>query len=302
MYNLTPDKLDKFAAYNESETSTNNAGLYHNAYISYSRDIGPDSTKGSIISTHIDKRWDSVAVLPELDFNFQDAAIMRIQQALIYGLIHRAITYRTLSHAAEGKRVYKYENSDERYIDLVVSNGTLCDEFYEILDALYISASIVEDIDVIRQKKRSRDETRNSNYVDTTFARELESFKLDFLHDGPTSLFEIALAYYNTLPNSKRYTSEMASLVDAIIKTLRDELCTWENANDVKFLLCKLLEQQFTLLMDNYEKYPQLRCNTNACDNAILDIIFRKIRKVVETTPEPDDYENLIAGMRERLR
>ena len=70
----------------------------------------------------------------------------------------------------------------------------------------------------------------------------------------------------------------------------------------MKFLLCKLLEEQYNLLMDNYEKYPQLRCNTNACDNAILDIIFRKIRKVVETTPEPDDYESLIAGMRDRLR
>ena len=302
LYNLTPDKLDKFAAAKVTETHNKGAGLYHNAYRNYSRLIGPDSTKGATISTHIDKRWDSVAVLPELDFQYQEAQIMRIHQALIYALIHRSITYRTLSHAAEGKRVYKYENSDERYIDLVVSNGTLCDEFYEILDALYISSSIVEDIDVIRQKKRSRDETRNSNYVDTNFAKELAEFKLDFLHDGPTSLFEIPLAYYNTLPNSKRYTSELSALVDAIIKTLRDELCTWENENDVKFLLCQLLEQQYNLLMDNYEKYPQLRCNTNACDNAILDIIFRKIRRVVETTPEPDDYENLIAGMRARLR
>ena len=302
LYNLTPDKLDKFACAKATETHTKNSGLYHHAYQNYARLIGPDSTKGATISTHIDKRWDSVAVLPELDFGFQNAQVMRIHQALIYALIYRAITYRTLSQAAEGKRVYKYENSDERYIDLVVSNGTLCDEFYEILDALYISASIVEDIDVIRNKKRVRDLTRNSNYEDTTFAKALAAFKLDFLHDGPTSLFEIALAYYNTLPNSKRYTSELSALVDAIIKTLRDEVSTWENENDVKFLLCKVLEEQYNLLMDNYEKYPQLRCNTQACDNVILDIVFRKIRKVVETTPEPDDYENLIAGMRNRLR
>ena len=302
LYNLTPDKLDKFAAAKHTETHNKNAGLYHNAYQNYARLIGPDSTKGATISTHIDKRWDSVAVLPELDFAFQDAQVMRIHQALIYALIHRAITHRTLSHAAEGKRVYKYENSDERYVDLVVSNGTLCDEFYEILDALYISSSIVEDIDVIRRKKRARDETRNSNYADTTFAKELAAFKLDFLHDGPTSLFEVALAYYNTLPNSKRYTSELTALVDAIIQTLQDELSTWENVNDVKFLLCKLLEEQFNLLMDNFEQYPRLRNNTTAGDNAILDIIFRKIRKVVETTPEPDDYENLIEGMRARLR
>lgn len=302
LYNLTPDKLDKFAAARATETHTKNAGLYHSAYQNYARLIGPDSTRGASISTHIDKRWDSIAVMPELDFGYQDEQIMRIHQALIYALIHRAITYRTLSNAASGKRVYKYENSDERYVDLVVSNGTLCDEFFEILDSLYISSSIVEDIDVIRRKKRARDETHNSNYADTTFARELASFQLDFLHDGPTSLFEIALAYYNTLPNSQRYTSELTALVDAVIQTLYDELTSWENANDVKFLLCKLLEEQFNLLMDNYEMYPQLRCNISARDNAILDIIFRKIRKVFETTPEPDDYENVLDSMRQRLR
>ena len=31
LYNLTPDKLDKFAAPSKSETRSKNAGLYHNA-------------------------------------------------------------------------------------------------------------------------------------------------------------------------------------------------------------------------------------------------------------------------------
>ena len=302
LYNLTPDKLDKFASPDESETRTKNAGLYHNAYVNYSKKMGPDSTKGSVISTHIDKRWDNIAAMPELDFGFQDKQIMRIHQALIYGLIYKAITYRTLSHAAEGKRVYKYENSDERYVDLTVSNGTLCDEFYEILDSLYVSAYIVEDMDVIRAKKRTRDLTRNSNYADTVFATELKEFQIDCVHEGPTSLFEVPLVYYNSLPNSKRYASEITALVDAVIKTFRDELSTWEAEADVKFLLCNVLRDQFGLLMDNYEKYPQLRNNTKAGENTVLDIIFRKIRKVVETTPEPDDYENLLDSMRARLK
>ena len=302
LYNLTPDKLDKFSSPRKSETRTKNAGLYHNAYVNYSRNIGPDSTKGAIISTHIDKRWDNISVMPELDFGYQHDRIMKIHQTLIYGLIHKAITYRSLSNAAEGKRVYKYENSDERYLDLTVSNGTLCDEFYEILDALYISAYIVEDMDIIRRKKRMRDETRNSNYKDTVFAKELAEFQLDCIHDGKTSLFEIPVAYYSTLPNSQRYASEITSLVDAVIKTFRDELSTWESGNDVKFLLCKELKEQYFLLMENYAKYEKLHCNIKASENAVLDIIFRKVRKVIETTPEPDDYEGLIQSMRECLR
>ena len=302
LYNLTPDRLDKFAWPKQSETGVKNAGLYHKAYVEYSRDIGPDSTKGSIISTHIDKRWDNIAIMPELDFKYQEKKIMEIHQALIYGLIHKAITYRSLSQAAPNKRVYKYENSEERYLDLVVSNGTLCDEFYEILDALYVSASIVEDMKIIRAKKRRRDLTRNSNYEETVFAKELAEFKLDCLHDGPTSLFEIPLTYYNTLPNSKRYTSEISALVDAVIQTFWDELATFESEKDIRFLLCNILMDQYFLLMDNYDQYEKLNDHVKPCDNPVLDIIFRKVRSVVESTPEPDDYEEHVSRMRARLK
>ena len=302
LYNLTPDRLDKFACYKESETGEKGAGLYHNAYVKYSRDIGPDSTKGAVISTHIDKRWDNIAVMPELDFRYQQQKIMEIHQALIYGLIHKAISYRSLSQIAPDKRIYKYENSDERYQDLVVSNGTLCDEFYEILDALYISSSIVEDIKIIRDKKRKRDMTRNSNYKDTVFAKELAEFKLDCVHDGETSLFEIPMAYYNTLPNSKRYTSEISALVDAVIKTFRDELSSYEAKKDVGILLCENLTYHYNLLMDNYDKCCDQSRKVAPCDNPVLDIIFRKIRNVFMATPELNNCEQRILDLRARLK
>ena len=240
--------------------------------------------------------------MPELDFKYQEKKIMEIHQALIYGLVHKAITFRSLSQAAPKKRVYKYENSEERYQDLVVSNGTLCDEFYEILDALYVSSSIVEDMKIIRAKKRRRDLTRNSNYEETVFAKELTEFKLDFLHDGPTSLFEIVLAYYNTLPNSKRYTSEISALVDAVIQTFWDELATFESEKDIRFLLCNILTEQYFLLMENYKNYASLNDGVAPIDNPVLDIIFRKVRGVVESTPEPDDYEEQISQMRALLK
>ena len=104
------------------------------------------------------------------------------------------------------------------------------------------------------------------------------------------------------LPNSKRYTSELSSLIDAVIKTFRDELSTWESGNDVKFMLCDILKQQYFLLMENYAKYEKLNCGIKAKEHPVLDLIFRKTRKVIETTPEPDDYEGLIRDMRARLQ
>ena len=298
LYNLTPDKLNKFASPLKTETGVKNAGLYHNAYMAYSKHIGPDSTKSMLISTHIDKRWDSVAVMPELDLDYQSRRIMKIHKAMIYGLVHGAIAYRNLSAAAKGKMIYKYENSDERSEELIVSNGTLCDEFFEILDALYINSAVVEDIEVIKAKKRARDIVRNSNYSDTTFAKELSEFHIDTFHQGSTSLFEIPLAYYNSLPTSQRFVSEITALVDAVIEVLKEELHIWEKAEDQKFLLCDLLGEQFELFMKNYKEFESLNMGTPASDNLVVSMAFRKIRNVLITTPEPDDYENIISEMR----
>ncbi len=298
LYNLTPDKLNKFACHLRTETGGKNAGLYHNAYVSYARHIGPDSTKNMMISTHIDKRWDSLAVMPELDFDYQDRQMMKIHQAMIYGLVHNAIHYSCLSAAAPSKMIYRYENSDERNEEMIVSNGTLCDEFYEILDSLYISSAMVEDIEIIKEKKRERDKVRNSNYSETTFAKDLNEFRIGTMHEGPTSLFEIPVAYYNSLPNSKRYVGEISAVVDAVIKTFSDELNMWEKPDDAKFILCDVLKAQFELLMKNFKANESLNMRTKASESAVISIIYRKIKKVMSTTPEPDDFEGTLEYLR----
>lgn len=304
LYNITPDKLNKFSCHTESETGEHEAGLYHAAYVSYGKHIGPDSTKNMVISTHIDKRWDSVAEMPEIDFGYMRHVMMKIHQALIYGLVHRAIRYTKYSQTAGDKKVFKYENSDEKMVDLIVSNGTLCDEFYEILDALYLDASIVEDIQKIKHNKRKRDETRHSNYRDTRFARDVETFALDMVdgHTGRASLFEIPLVYYNTLPNSKRYVNEITSLVDAVIQTFKDELGIWEKPSDMTFLLSDILTQQFTLMMNNYKKHKKTIGNGyDPADNPVVDLIYRKVRKALNQVPEPDDSERTMEFLRGQI-
>ena len=301
LYNLVPNKINKFACLDETETGIKNAGLYHNAYMNYSRHIGPDSTKNAMMSTHIDKRWDSIAVMPELDLDFQNRRMMKIHQAMIYGLVHQAIKYIPYSVTNSKKKVYKYENSDERYETMIVSNGTLCDEFYEILDSLYISSSMVEDIEKIREKKRVRDEVRRSNYDKTEFKKDLDSFSIELIHSGKTSLFEIPLAYWVSLPNNKRYTDEIAAIVDAVIKTFQDELMHWENHDDASFILCDVLKEQFELLVSNYKAYPELNCGIPATGNAVLEIVFRKIKNVMSIAPEPDDYDDVVQAMKDML-
>ncbi|MDO4460410.1 MAG: tubulin-like doman-containing protein [Clostridia bacterium] len=296
IYNITPDKLQKFACPEKCETGDKLAGLYHNAYHTYTANIGPDSAKSMTISTHIDKRWDSVAFMPEIDLDYQARKIMDIHKALIYGLVYGAIQHKSLAPARPELKIYKYFNSDEREVKLIVSNGTPCDEFYEVLDSLYIDHSVVKDIWKIRTAKFDKDKVRNSNYVQTLFHKGLEEFCVDQFHAGKTSLLEIPLMYHNSLPNSMRFNGEINALIDAVIDVFRTELCTWECEEDAPYILCKELTEQFKLLIGNFDRYESLRSNTKKSENIVLDSIFRKIRKVhaeIDLEHEAEELKDL---------
>ena len=349
LYNLTPNKLKKFAAPFETETGKKNAGTYHKAYSDYSRLIGPDSTKNAAISTHIDKSWDSIKSMPELDFEYQDQVIRKVHKAFVYGLIHHVIQQRPLSAVANGKKVFLYRDSDNRDVELTVPNGTLCDEFYEVLDALYVNSKVVEDINLTKSRKRAMSEAKNCNYENTEFFKDMSKFNLVDLMDIPegvekpvacdgtqknleeirneivanrevrakrnagatldfaseeddkkryvenaTSIFAIPLMYYCSLPNSGRYISELTAMVEAVIDVLREEYTKWEKKEDVKFVLCNRLVDELNLLKRNYHLYEMCVRAPAAHENVVLDIIQRKIRDVILSAPEPEDYEALL--------
>ncbi len=347
LYNLTPDKLKKFAAPFKTETGEKKPGTYHRAYVEYSNLIGPDSTKNAAVSTHIDKAWDSIKQMPELDFNYQKQVIMKVHKAFIYGLIHKAIQLRPLSNVANGKNVYAFRNSSNRDEELQVPNGTLCDEFYEILEALYVNYRVVEDINKIASLRKAVSAAKNCNYENTEFFKDMASFDLfallgsdeknkNNIYDGtqksleelrseirknkearykqnkankelenieddgkryvenPNSILEIPLAFYCSLPNSDRFVAEFDSMVDAVIDVLRGEYTKWEKPEDVKFVLCTRLVDELTLLERNYQFYIDEMHAVPAADNPIMEIIQKKIRDVIMSAPEPEDYELLL--------
>jgi hypothetical protein len=282
--------------------------------------------------------------MPEIDFNYQAQVIKRIHKAFIYGIVHNAIQQKSLSVVANGKKVFLYRNSENRDVELVVPNGTMCDEFYEILDALYINSKVVEDISLIKNRKRAQSEAKNCNYEDTEFFRDMANFNLfSILQDetitekevfdgtqnsldalkeeirrnsearnalgktyenmeddgkryveNQTSLFTIPLMYYCTLPNSGRFISEITAMVEAVIDVFREEYTKWEKSEDVKFVLCTRLTDELNLLKRNYHYFEERLNAPKASENPVIDIIQRKIRDVILSAPEPEDYEVLL--------
>jgi hypothetical protein len=100
--------------------------------------------------------------------------------------------------------------------------------------------------------------------------------------------------FYCTLPNSGRYISEITSMVEAVIDVLREEYSKWEKEEDVKFVLCNRLTDELNLLKRNYHFYVDVLRAPPATENLVIDIIQRKIRDVILSAPEPEDYEALL--------
>ena len=292
LYNLTPDKLSKFSCKVTDKTGNKEAGLYHKAYKNYSEDIGPDSEKCRVISTHIDKRWESIHVMPELDMAYQAKRLRKIHQAFIYSLLYGIVRYGEVSTIDKSLKLYRMENSDEKIVDMIVSNGTPCDEFYEVLDHFYISSSSVKDVEIIKNKKLKIDKDRNADYEETVFAKALEEFCIPECHEGRTSLFEIALVYYNSIPNSKRFDDEISDIVGAIIDIFKKEISQFVNENDKEPMIWKVIKEQFDILISNYSETRKLNNNMKLKNNPVIDSIYRAVKNIGGKYPNTEviDY------------
>ncbi len=285
LYNVTPDMLSRFKSpdeCNEDEQYNEEAGIYFQAYHDYIKKIGPDSTKSAAISLHIDKRWDSLTEMPEisLDANYKD--MVKIHSAMIYGVVHGMILTHPSSRYDAQKRIFALEDTEGERTTLIVSNNTECDEFYEVLDALYRDRASVAKIYEMQEERCQFDIDSNRRYTESAFVRDIESFRIGDGHAAPTSVFEIPLMYYNSLPRSKMDDNELSIMVDSVIAVLEKEIAKYEQEVDRDPFLAERLEKQFRLFIDNfnnddYNVDDAMRKNTDLRDNRVANMVLRKV-------------------------
>jgi len=285
LYNVTPEKLSRFKSgekCEESDVYSEAAGIYYKAYHDYIKLLGPDSTKCARITLHIDKRWDSLTELPEISLDAQYEEMVRIHSALVYGLVHGMVKTTQLSKYDKNKRNYVLEDSEGDLTKLVVSNNTECDEFYEILDALYRDRATVAKIYEMVDERCKFDLETNRRYAESAFIDDTATFKIGDGHDAPTSLFEIPLMYYNSLPRTKLDDNELGIMIDSVINVIETEVNKYEQVADRAPLLAHRLEEQFKLLVDNFNDDKLnvndcMRKNTILSENLVVNMALKKI-------------------------
>ncbi len=309
LYNVTPDMLSRFRSpeeCKEDDQYSEKPGIYFEAYHNYVKNIGPDSTKCATISLHIDKRWDSLSELPEISMDTHYKKMVEIHSALVYGIVHGMIkTYPSSRYDAD-KRIYALEDTEGEITKLIVSNNTECDEFYEVLDALYRDRATVTKIQEMSAMRSKFDEDSNRRYQESAFVTDTASFVIGDGHAAPTSLFEIPLAYYNSLPRAKLDDNELSIMIDSVINVLELEVNKYEQDNDKAAILTERLMLQFTRLVENFmnpelDKDGAMSKNTSLADNRVVNMAFRKVSNKIKDLGT-HNYSAKIASLRALIK
>ncbi|MBQ9041684.1 MAG: hypothetical protein IJ111_02585 [Eggerthellaceae bacterium] len=144
-------------------------GEYHHAYFMLVNQLSPNLKENKLITPHIDKNWHLVEALPDLNEEHEALIREEIVHAYLFGLIYQQFKARQIS---TGDDVY-YLTSTARQKEthLWVSNGTPCDRFYEVYDAMKFNPRAVKKL-----ISRSAEElTRERN---NTVGLSIESCKL----------------------------------------------------------------------------------------------------------------------------
>ena len=317
-----PAKPDAFlTAEDNVATDVGMVGVYFTAYQNYMQKIGPDNRLNPVITPHIDKRWNSISVMPEIDpQGYQRVLMKRIHKALIYGLIFGIIEKNYTSPHDTKKFVYEYLDGGNGTKKFTVSNHTKCDRLFEILDSLYFDRYAVHSIHTHVDAKRNREFTASTPYEKTSFARKLGALdrtvmfnenetvicstanngecaecekytealvkdKLAALEGKKTSIFEIPLLYWRSLP--KKDAAELEIMVDAVIEILITEISRFSSKDDTEALIALSLKEQYNMLYDNYEACRCLYSNLE--EESKNNRAFKVIRKkVIEKIDELD--------------
>ena len=254
-------------------------------YQTYMEEIGPDSRMNSIITPHVDTRWNSISVMPELDLEYQDQLMKHIQKAFVYGFLYGIIARYAPSRHDPKRFLYRYRDGRNGFKALIVSNKTKCDKLYEVLDALYFDRAAVTSIHKTIAQSRDADEKRSATYERTIFKSHVNGFTRAAIigeeeagTSGKASLFELVLLYFNSLPPRQRDAAEIEVMVDAVIEVIQTEVAMFTEDTETNPLLGMLLAEQYNLLNFNYRQNTDLLGMGIAMrNNDVMMIIRRKI-------------------------
>lgn len=238
LYGIRARDLSKFSPARVSQTENISAGEYFSAYFRLVKQIRPSVEETKVITPHIDRRWHTIATLPDLDEGNQAAQLAEVHHALLKGL---AFGHIIREKSVGGGMIYRYKPVSGPEQDFIVSNGTPCDLFYEVVDALTIDpvavTRLTESVD--RRMDAILADGGNGDHLKSPLVKEIvKGIDLaELLQTVPAlpsetaTIFDVAALWALSAPKDEFQEEDLAAMVRNFLLLIKGEVFRLEDGD-----------------------------------------------------------------------
>lgn len=296
IYNMNAGDLMRFNAPREKNGF---GGEYYNAYLDVIRKLSPKTETNSVISPHLDRKWHLPKCMPDLDDTNQALLEKNVYTSIVWGLLTGSIEQEVSPNLAPSSRrslrYVTYYPANSKSGEFIISNGTFCDELYEVVDGMAINLPqvyrILEEYEkVLRDEKDDRKSLAESslinslNWFDPAIAlgddyepelleaeSETSKFKLpQFIPNTMNpSIFDLLYWIKQSTPVEDFEENELAIILESMIGLIEEYVSQFVSKERRYDRCYAILADQFQLFMRNLsdEKsipYPRRRLHDSA--------------------------------------
>lgn len=257
-YGLRANDLSKFAPPQKADTYDRTAGEYYKAYFELISNIHPEPHKSKVITPHIDRWWHNVTMMPDLDEENQKRQEDDINAAFFWGILGK---YIDLFETGYDQKMYRLmvekldmENEESR---LIVSNGTPCDQLYEVMDAISIYPELVKKI-LANKDRIIKEELEKTEPMEEGFLwSNLKTFRVKEFDlaedDGVRSIFELPLLMKKSVTRENYYEDKVVKILKTEIEEIRGYVAKFCNDKELPVKMRDILMSQFEKFLKDLE-------------------------------------------------
>lgn len=307
IYNMSAGDLQRFRA---PEGKDQQGGEYYAAYIDTIRQLGPDTSSNPVLTPHLDKHWHLTKYMPDLDDRNQEILENEIYSALTWGMLTGRIEQKNDDTEMGHTRLIYRPRTGNREM-FVVSNGTPCDELYEVVDALAINppqvSLILEDMqETLALERKDRialsegllmqclswtDERAvfGEDYGEPEegedalrHSRNMKFRIRQFAQGQNATIFDLIYWIKASTPADEFVDEEVSTILSTMLKLLENYVELYTGKQNVYRRCYALLVDQFKQFLTNLTD-PSIRRPRNRLSDSCVGIIRDELDKRIMT-------------------
>ncbi|MCR4792865.1 MAG: tubulin-like doman-containing protein [Lachnospiraceae bacterium] len=260
-YGLRANDLSKFAPPKKGQTHDSNSGEYYKAYYELVSKIYPDPSRSLVITPHIDRWWHIVTKMPDLDDDNQERQYNRVYAAFFWGFVEGIFNLSAVTENRKHFRIVNQKIINKDVADgdkLIVSNGTECDRFDEVLDALAIFPELTDRIlDYVREEIE-KELYRGAGKTDNDLVVKCNTFEFpddpDDSKPESRSIFDFPFKYRKSVRVEQYDDEDAIRMTTVVMEETEKVLRSFCSENELSETLTEFYTEHYERLLANLAK------------------------------------------------